>query len=116
MREVALDLSPLIGDKALEFELQAEPASVMGHDWMLRELTRNLLHNAIRESPRGTALLVKVQPTGEVTVKMPEAKNATTSTASACSNPSTRGIRARAACWAWRSAAASATPSRRDCA
>ena len=62
VREVALDLSPLIGDKALEFELQAAPATVMGHDWMLRELVRNLLHNAIRETPRGAALLVAVQP------------------------------------------------------
>jgi two-component system sensor histidine kinase TctE len=65
VREVALDLSPLIGDKALEFELQAAPATVMGHDWMLRELTRNLLHNAIRETPRGAALLVTVQATAD---------------------------------------------------
>jgi two-component system, OmpR family, sensor histidine kinase TctE len=61
VREVALDLSTLVGDKALEFELRAEPAQVWGHGWMLRELTRNLLHNAIRETPAAAALLVAVQ-------------------------------------------------------
>jgi two-component system sensor histidine kinase TctE len=58
--EVALDLSPLIGAKALDFELRSEPASALGHDWMLRELTRNLLHNAIRHVPAGGSLAVRV--------------------------------------------------------
>lgn len=56
-REVAVDLSPLIGDKRLDFELQADaPVPVRGHAWMLREMARNLLHNAIRETPAGGAL------------------------------------------------------------
>jgi two-component system sensor histidine kinase TctE len=59
--EVALDMSPLIAAKHLDFELQAEDAQVQGHDWMLRELTRNLLHNAIRETPAGGHLLLSVQ-------------------------------------------------------
>ncbi|HEY2927563.1 sensor histidine kinase [Piscinibacter sp.] len=58
--QVALDLSPLIGAKGLDFELQAVPVSVRGHDWMLRELTRNLLANAVRETPAGGKLLVVV--------------------------------------------------------
>ena len=33
-------------------------APVRAHDWMLRELTRNLLHNAIKHSPPGGALRV----------------------------------------------------------
>lgn len=58
--EVALDLSPLIGAKALDFELRSEPTTALGHDWMLRELTRNLLSNAVRETPAGGHLLVTV--------------------------------------------------------
>jgi len=58
--QVALDLSPLIGAKGLDFELQAQPVSVRGHEWMLRELTRNLLANAVRETPAGGKLLVVV--------------------------------------------------------
>ena len=59
-QEVALDLSPLIGDKALDFELRAVPAGVLGQAWNLRELIRNLLHNAIRETPAGGSLLLAV--------------------------------------------------------
>ena len=64
-REVALDLSPLIGEKDLAFELQAEsPVRAVGHAWMLRELTRNLLHNAIRETPTGAGLSLSVDVDG----------------------------------------------------
>lgn len=66
-REVALDLSPLIGEKNLDFELRAVPAFVRGHAWMLRELIRNLLHNAIRETPYGAALLLIVGGDGAQT-------------------------------------------------
>jgi len=59
--EVALDLSPLIGQKAIDFELRADtPVWATGHAWMLRELTRNLLHNAIRATPAGSALSLTV--------------------------------------------------------
>ncbi len=51
LREVALDLSPLIADKALDFEIDTLPAPIQTHAWMLSELSRNLLHNAIRYSP-----------------------------------------------------------------
>ena len=60
LRDVALDLAPLIADKDLEFELDAQPSFVLAHDWMLRELVRNLLHNAIKHSPRGSALNVNL--------------------------------------------------------
>ncbi len=61
VREVTLDLAPLVADKELDFELRADtPTWVRGHDWMLRELTRNLLHNAIRATPEGAALAVEV--------------------------------------------------------
>jgi two-component system, OmpR family, sensor histidine kinase TctE len=61
LREVALDLAPLIAEKDLDFSLEAtESASLMAHDWMLRELTRNLLHNAIKHSAQGKALEVRL--------------------------------------------------------
>lgn len=65
-REVALDLAPLIADKGLDFELHADaPVAVRGHAWMLRELTRNLLHNALRETPPGGTLAVVVEASDE---------------------------------------------------
>jgi len=65
VRQIALDLSPLIADKALDFELAIDaPVTVRAHRWMLQELTRNLLHNAIKQSPRGGALSVMVRSDG----------------------------------------------------
>jgi two-component system sensor histidine kinase TctE len=63
-REVALDLSPLIAGRDLDFEITTQPARVAAHDWMLRELTRNLLHNAVHHSPPGAALSVRVVSDG----------------------------------------------------
>lgn len=63
VREVALDLAPLIADKCLDFELQADtPVQVQAHEWMLRELVRNVLHNAICHAPVGSALWVTLTP------------------------------------------------------
>jgi two-component system sensor histidine kinase TctE len=55
VRAVALDLSPLLADKDIDFDIATVPALVRAHDWMLRELTRNLLHNAIKHTPPGVA-------------------------------------------------------------
>jgi two-component system sensor histidine kinase TctE len=60
VREVALDLAPLIADKDLDFEITTQPAPVRAHEWMLSELSRNLLHNAIRHSRPGGGLTVQV--------------------------------------------------------
>ena len=60
VREVALDLAPLIADAGLDFELDIGSAPVQGHPWALRELVRNLLHNAIKHSPAGGSLLVQL--------------------------------------------------------
>jgi two-component system sensor histidine kinase TctE len=65
VRQIALDLSPLVADKALDFELAVgEPVVVRAHRWMLQELARNLLHNAIKQSPAGAALSVTVCAAG----------------------------------------------------
>ena len=61
LREVALDVSPLIAAKSLDFEISTHPAPITTHDWMLRELSRNLLHNATQYTPEGGALKVTLQ-------------------------------------------------------
>ncbi|MBI2768713.1 MAG: sensor histidine kinase [Burkholderiales bacterium] len=60
VRAVALDISPLIAEKDLEFDIATVPAPVRSHEWMLRELARNLLHNAIKHTPAGGVLSVQV--------------------------------------------------------
>jgi two-component system, OmpR family, sensor histidine kinase TctE len=66
LREVTLDISPLIAEKNLDFEIYTEDAYILAHDWMLRELSRNLLHNAIKYSPIGGALSVRLEVQGMV--------------------------------------------------
>ena len=58
LRDVALDLAPLMADKALDFSITTLDSPVRADDWMLAELTRNLLHNAIRHSPPGGLLRI----------------------------------------------------------
>ena len=61
LREVALDVSPLIAAKNLDFEISTHPAPITTHDWMLRELSRNLLHNATQYTLEAGALKVTLQ-------------------------------------------------------
>ena len=44
VRAMALELAPLIADKDIDFDIETRPAPVQAHEWMLRELSRNLLH------------------------------------------------------------------------
>ncbi len=60
-RAVALDLAALIAERQLDFSLRTVPAPVSSHEWALRELTRNLLHNAIKHCPEGSTLTVVVE-------------------------------------------------------
>jgi two-component system sensor histidine kinase TctE len=60
LREIALDVSALIAHKDIDFEIVTTPAPVRTHEWMLRELCRNLLHNAIRHTPPGGTLVVRL--------------------------------------------------------
>lgn len=55
-RAVALDLAPLMADRGLDFSIDTVPAPVRAHAWALRELVRNLLHNAIRHGAPGSPL------------------------------------------------------------
>lgn len=61
VRDIALELSPIIADQDMDFGIETQPCSVPAHEWMLRELTRNLLHNALRHTPRGGRLQVDVR-------------------------------------------------------
>ncbi|MBW0171585.1 MAG: sensor histidine kinase N-terminal domain-containing protein [Hydrogenophaga sp.] len=58
VRDVALDLSALIAERSLDFSIDTQVAPVPAHVWALRELSRNLLHNAIKNTPTGSALSV----------------------------------------------------------
>jgi len=60
VRSIALELAPLIADKDVDFEISTVAAPVRAHDWMLRELSRNLLHNAVKHVPAGGSLKVRV--------------------------------------------------------
>ena len=64
LRAVALEISPLIAQRDLDFGIHTEPALVQSHEWMLRELTRNLLHNAVRHAPPGSELTVDLRSDG----------------------------------------------------
>jgi len=61
VRAVALELSPLIAGKDIDFTIETVPAPVHAHPWMLQELTRNLIHNAIKHTPQGGTLAVHVR-------------------------------------------------------
>ncbi len=68
VRAVALDVSPLIAERQLDFSLEIDTLEtgkacipVRAHEWALRELTRNLLHNAIKHGPPGSHLLVSLK-------------------------------------------------------
>ena len=61
VRAVALDLAPLIAEHRLDFSLDAAAAPVRAHEWALRELTRNLLHNAVKYTPDDSRLSVTMR-------------------------------------------------------
>ena len=60
VRSVALDIAPLIAERALDFSITTQSAPVRSHVWALRELSRNLLHNAIKHTPPGGSLTVSL--------------------------------------------------------
>lgn len=60
VRAIALELSPLIADKDIDFDIETVSAPIRAHEWMLRELARNILHNAIKHVPQGGRISVRV--------------------------------------------------------
>ncbi|RZI93553.1 MAG: sensor histidine kinase [Variovorax sp.] len=74
VRQVVIDVSPLVAAKALEFDIDTAPVRVHAHQWMLQELARNLLHNAVKHSPRGGALSVRLHTdTGDAVLTVADA-------------------------------------------
>jgi two-component system, OmpR family, sensor histidine kinase TctE len=64
VRAVALDLAPLAADRGLDFQVETLPARVRAHEWALRELVRNVLHNAVKQSPAGAPLALRMDSDG----------------------------------------------------
>ncbi len=65
LRELALEMAPLVADKDIDFGIDTQACAVQAHPWMLREASRNLLHNAIRHTPAHGRLDVLLQTQGE---------------------------------------------------
>ena len=63
-QDVAIDLSPLISEKNIDFSLDACPAWTLGHPWMIGEMIANLLNNAIRHTPQDGSLSINIHPNG----------------------------------------------------
>jgi two-component system, OmpR family, sensor histidine kinase TctE len=63
-RDVAVECSPLISQKQLDFALDFKdevPFATIAHDWMVRELLRNLVTNAIHYTQEGGALGIAIE-------------------------------------------------------
>ncbi len=60
-KDAALEFSPLIAKSRQAFELDAVPLDLQADAWMLGELVRNLLANAVRHTPAGAALGIVVR-------------------------------------------------------
>lgn len=65
VEQAAVELSPLVAGKRLVFELQQAPVEVQADAWLLGELVRNLVVNAIRFTPLGGQLTLRVEPEGD---------------------------------------------------
>ena len=59
-QDMALELSPLIAAKNLDFSIEVTAAPVNAQAWALRELCRNLIGNAITHTPAGGLLKIAV--------------------------------------------------------
>lgn len=66
-REVVMEFAPMLARKKLDFSLQAVPVRLLTDPWLVGELVRNLLANAIHHTPKGGALgLVVRVMSGEI--------------------------------------------------
>ena len=59
VRQAALDLSPPMAEKDIDFGIETQPGQVQAHEWRLGELTRILRHNAIKHTPAGGTLAAR---------------------------------------------------------
>jgi signal transduction histidine kinase len=59
--DVAIEFAPLIARKRLEFSLDAIPVTLRSDAWMLGEIIRNLMSNAIHHSPVGSSIGIVIR-------------------------------------------------------
>ena len=59
-REAAIELSPLIAEKYLDFAIENDDSEIRGDAWLVGELVRNLLSNAIQHTPFGRQLGMEI--------------------------------------------------------
>ncbi|HEV8690708.1 MAG TPA: ATP-binding protein, partial [Ideonella sp.] len=52
--------SALIVEHQLDFDIETQPAPIRAHEWALRELSRNLIHNAIKHGRDGGHLAIRL--------------------------------------------------------
>jgi len=64
VRQLALDMAPLMAQQDLDVGVDLQPAMVQAHEWALRELSRNLIHNAIKHGPPHSALTITLLSDG----------------------------------------------------
>jgi two-component system sensor histidine kinase TctE len=62
-QDVAVDLSPLISEKNIDFYMDAGKHLVLGHPWLISELLSNLMHNAIRHTPHDGQMGIRIVET-----------------------------------------------------
>lgn len=60
LQEVAVEQSPLLAQKGLDFTLDAQPVTWYGEAWMLQEIVMNLLRNAITHTPAQGTLGIRL--------------------------------------------------------
>jgi two-component system sensor histidine kinase TctE len=58
--DVAVELSPLLAQRHLDFQLEGEAVTLSGYAWMVHEILGNLLKNAIEFTPEGAALGMRI--------------------------------------------------------
>ncbi len=61
VRATAVELSPLLAEKNIDFEVNTSATTLQAHEWMLRELARNLIHNAIKHAPADAQIVVNTR-------------------------------------------------------
>ncbi|MBN8486245.1 MAG: sensor histidine kinase [Burkholderiales bacterium] len=64
VRQLALDMAPLMAQQELDVGVDLQPAAVQAHEWALRELSRNLIHNAIKHGPPHSTLTITLLSDG----------------------------------------------------
>ena len=69
-RQAVVNISPMISERRLQFELSGEAPIVMAHSWMVDQLLANLLSNAVKHTPPGMAVGVGITVLDKVMLRV----------------------------------------------